>query len=201
MNMKAPKKHHTKSKKQLYIIIGAEMGLLEERTDKSFATYDPYTQDILFIGTDKEQQRFKIYCKNFWPDVWRLIKGKIAYCNRLSTWSGLEYSRPYWKKYPKITLYLEAFYALRVARFFNQLGRNTGISTHYFKSFDSPIPFILNHMESTRERILFLSIIAEIFRRYSWIWGSFWIQKLLVQKHPRDFMPWDFLVTKKHSKI
>lgn len=199
--MKAPNKHHTKSKKQLYIIIGAGIGLLEERIDKSFATYEPYTQDILFIGTDKEQQRFKIYCKNFWPDVWRLIKGKVAYCNRLSTWSGLEYSRPYWKKYPKITLYLEPFYALRVARFFNQLGRNSGISIHHSKSFDSPLHILLNHFESTKSRILFVSKIAYFLRRYSWLWGSFWVQKLLVKKHPRDFMPWDFLVTKKHSKI
>ena len=136
--MKAPNKHHTKSKKQLCIIIGAEIGHLEERIDKSFATYNPYTQDLLFIGTDEEQQMFKTYCKNFWPSGWKLIKGKVAYCNRLSIWSGLEYSRPYWKKYPKITLYLEPFYALRVARFFNQLGRNTGISIHRFKSFDSP---------------------------------------------------------------
>lgn len=167
--MKAPNKHHTKSKKQLYIIIGAGIGLLEERIDKSFATYEPYTQDILFIGTDKEQQRFKIYCKNFWPDVWRLIKGKVAYCNRLSTWSGFEYSRPYWKKYPKITLYLEPFYALRVARFFNQLGRNSGISIHHSKSFDSPLHILLNHFESTKSRILFVSKIAYFLRRYSWL--------------------------------
>ena len=167
--MKAPNKHHTKSKKQLCIIIGAGIGLLEERIDKSFATYNPYTQDLLFIGTDKEQQRFKIYCKNFQPDMWRLIKGKVAYCNRLSTWSGLEYSRPYWKKYPKITLYLEPFYALRVARFFNQLGRNTGISIHRSKSFDSPLHILLNHFESTKSRILFVSKIAYFLRRYRWI--------------------------------
>ena len=173
--MKAPNKHHTKSKKQLYIIIGADIGLLEERIDKSFVTYDPYTQDLLFIGTDKEQQRFKIYCKNFWPDVWRLIKGKVEFCNRLSTWSGLEYSRPYWKKYPKINLYLEPFYGLRVTRFFNQLGRNTGISIHHSKSFDSPLHFLLNHFESTKSRILFVSKIAYLLRRYSWLWGSFWI--------------------------
>lgn len=84
---------------------------------------------------------------------------------------------------------------------FNQLGRNTGISIHRSQSFDSPLHILLNHFESTKSRILFVSKIAYFLRRYRWIWGILWVQKLLVKKHPRDFMPWDFLVTKNTQKI
>lgn len=163
--MKTTKQPKPQSKKHLCIIIGASIGRLEQRIEESLSYFDFSSQDLLFIGTDKELKLFSKYCKNCWPYTWKQIKGKFAHCNRLSTWTGLEQSRPYWKKYRTISLYTEHFHALRIRRFFSYLGRDHGLKIIDTQHSENPFQEMLYRYETTQSKVLKISNIARSLRK------------------------------------
>lgn len=180
------KKHQTNSKKHLCIIIGTNIGQFEERIDKTFSSFVFAVQDLLVISTDEEYKRFNSYCKQSWPNIWKQIKGKVAYIPRTSTWKGLKDSRSYWKRYKSITLYSEYFHTLRLKKFFSFLGREKGLTILDTQSFGSPFQRLLYWFESKPNKVEMVSNVVIFLRKNKLIW-----KRSLLQKIPREPL-WDF---------